>query len=108
MLYPMSPESHSILVELDHLRTAARALLDFASRGARDEWTKLERRLPSELELRRGIIALSISELKEMQSKIGRFRDILATSRRAAQVSAVSVDHDPDGQHVRRFVIGRT
>ena len=30
-----------------YLRTAARALLDFASRGARDEWTTLERRLPS-------------------------------------------------------------
>lgn len=100
MLHPISPESRRILVELDHLRTGARALLDFASPGARDEWTKLENRCPSELELRRGIIALSISELKEMQSKVRRFRDILAASR-VEQASEASADPDPGcGEHV--------
>ena len=100
-LYPLSSETRNILGELDQLRTAARTLLEFASPGACDEWTKLENRLPSEVELRRGIIALSISELKEMHSKVLRFRDILATSRRAAQVSQASVDHDPDSdEHV--------
>ena len=108
-LYPMSPESLGILAELDHLRTAARALLEFASRGARDEWTKLENRFPSELELRRGIIVLSISELKEMQSKVRRFRDILATSRRAEQASeATSADPEPGrSEHVRSSGIAR-
>lgn len=108
MLYPISPESRSILVELDHLRTAARALLEFASPGACDEWTKLENRFPSELELRRGMIALSTSDLREMRSKARRFRDILATSRRAAQVSETSADHAPgSGEDVRSSAIGR-
>jgi hypothetical protein len=108
VLFPLSPESRSILGELDDLRTAARALLEFASQGACDEWTKLESRCPSELELRRGIIALSIPELKEMRSKVRRFRDILATSRRVAQASEASVDDGPGGdEHVRNSGIAR-
>lgn len=93
-LYPISPEGRRILDELDHLRTAARALLDAASRAACEEWTKFESRFPSEVELRRGVIALSTSELKEMQSKVRRFRDILTTARREPNVSEVGVNQD--------------
>ena len=108
ILYPMSPESGRILAELDHLRTAARTLLEFASPGACDEWTKLENRLPSELERRRGIIALSTSELKEMQSKARRFRDILGTFRQSEQASEAKADADPGGgEHVTSLCIAR-
>jgi len=79
MSYQMSPEARRILKDVDHLRTEARALLSVASPGAREEWEKLESRFPSDLEIRRGFIALSTPELDEMRSKIRRFRDILAT-----------------------------
>jgi hypothetical protein len=108
MVYPLSPESRSMLVELDHLRAAARALLEFASPGACDEWTKLENRCPSELELRRGGIALSTSELREIQSKVRRFRDILTTSRRSEQASKASAEPDPGcDEHVSSSGIAR-
>lgn len=80
--YPISAETHRILEDLGHLRTAARALLDEASPGARDEWKRFEERFPSDVEIRRGFIALSKPELEEMWSKVRRFRDILAAGRR--------------------------
>jgi hypothetical protein len=81
MTYPISPESRRLLDELDHLRSAARALLDLASPDASKEWTKFERRFPSGLELLQGAISLSRPELEEMRSKARRFRDILEASR---------------------------
>jgi len=92
MSYPICPESRRVLAELDHLRTEARALLAAASAGAREEWEKLESRFPSDLEIRRGQIALSKPELNEMRSKVKRFRDILATGQRGPQAA-----DDPDG-----------
>lgn len=86
MRYSICPESRRILDELDHLRTEARTLLDAASPGAREEWEKLESRFPSDLEIRRGLIAISKPELHEMRSKVRRFRDILATGQRSPQV----------------------
>ena len=88
MRYSICPESRRILDELDHLRTEARTLLDAASPGAREEWEKLESRFPSDLEIRRGLIAISKPELHEMRSKVRRFRDILATGPRSPQVEA--------------------
>jgi hypothetical protein len=101
MRYPISPESRRILDELDYLRTEARALLEAASPGAREEWEKLESRFPSDVEIRRGIIALSRPELDEMRSKVRRFRDILAaTGHRSPQVVG-GFDRDlDDGGHV--------
>jgi hypothetical protein len=81
MTYPISPESRQLLDELDHLRSAARALLDLASRDASDEWTKFERRFPTGPELLQGAISLSRTELEEMRSKARRFRDILEAIR---------------------------
>lgn len=85
MRYPICPESRRVLDELDHLRTEARALLAAASPDAREEWEKLESRFPSDLEIRRGQLALSKPELDEMRSKVKRFRDILATGQRGPQ-----------------------
>jgi hypothetical protein len=95
MTYLLCPESRRILDELDHLRAEARALLDAASPGARGEWAKLESRLPSDLEIQRGIIALSESELDEMRSKVRRFRDILAAGHRSPRVAG-GFDRDLD------------
>jgi hypothetical protein len=81
MTYPISLESRRLLGELDGLRTAARALLDLASSGACEEWKAFELRCPSELELRRGTISLSTSELDEMRSKARRFGEILEATR---------------------------
>jgi hypothetical protein len=96
MRYPICPESRRILDELGHLRIEARVLLDAASPEARAEWEKLESRFPSDLEIRRGIIALSKPELDEMRSKVRRFRDILATDPRSPQVGG-GFDRDLDG-----------
>jgi len=85
MTYPISPECRRLLDELDHLRSAARALLDLASLDAYEEWTKFESRFPSALELLRGAISLSRSDLEEMRSKARRFRDILEASRSESQ-----------------------
>lgn len=95
MRYPISAESGVILGDLDDLRMETRELLDSASPGAREEWKKLERRFPSELEVRRGLIALSSAELDEMRSKVRRFRDILAASRREAETSGGTLVRDP-------------
>jgi|ERR1022692_2228513 hypothetical protein len=56
---------------------------------------------PSDLEIRRGIIAFSKPELDEMRSKVRRFRDILAaTGHRSPQVGG-GFDRDlDDGDHV--------
>jgi hypothetical protein len=89
-MYPICPESRGLLDELDHLRSAARALLGLASPAACEEWTKFERRLPSALELLRGAISLSRSELREMGSKARRFRDILEASRGGSPGDGVS------------------
>ena len=63
----------------------------------------MEIRLPSELEMRRGIIALSTSELREILAKVRRFRDILATIRRASQGSEAGTAGDPgSGDYVGR------
>ena len=101
MRYPICPESRRILDELDYLRTEARALLDAASPGAREEWEKLESRFPSDLEIRPGIIPFSKPERDEMRSKVRRFRDILAaTGHRSPQVGG-GFDRDlDDGDHV--------
>jgi hypothetical protein len=100
MKYPICPESRRILDELDYLRTEARALLDAASPGAREEWEKLESRFPSDLEIRRGIIGLSKPELDEMRSKVRRFRDILATDYGSPQAAGGSEPDPDDGDHV--------
>jgi hypothetical protein len=81
------------LEDLGHLRTAARALLDEASPGAREEWMRFEDRFPSDVEIRRGFIALSKPELEEMWSKVRPFRDILAAGRRRGpKLSRVGTD----------------
>jgi hypothetical protein len=92
MKYPICPESRRVLDELDHLRTDARALLDAASPGAREEWEKLESRFPSDLEIRRGHIALSKPQLDEMRSKVQRFRDILATGQGGPPIPSTATD----------------
>jgi len=92
MRYPICSESRRVLDELDHLRTEARALLDAASPGAREEWEKLESRFPSDLEIRRGHIALSKPELDEMRSKVQRFRDILATGQGGPPIPSTATD----------------
>lgn len=91
MTYPICPESRRLLDELDHLRSAARALLGRASPGACEEWTKFEGRFPSGRELLRGVISLSRSELDEMRSKARRFRDILEASGCGSEGTHVSL-----------------
>ena len=74
----ISPEIRSILLDLDDLRGAVTRLLHVASPSAREEWDKMESRLPFEDDVRGGMIPLSKSELLLMRSKVRRFRDILA------------------------------
>jgi hypothetical protein len=83
MRYTISAETRRILEDLGHLRTAARALLGEASPEARHEWKRFEDRFPSDVEIRRGFIALSKPELEDMSSKVRRFRDILVLSIRS-------------------------
>jgi hypothetical protein len=94
MAHPLSPESRRLLEDLAHLRSEARALLGEASPGARDEWQKLERRFPSEVEICRGSIEVSKPELEEMRSKLRRFRDILMRGRRGPQMSRSIVERN--------------
>jgi hypothetical protein len=94
MPYPISTESRRLLEDLAQLRAEAGALLHKASPGARDEWRKLESRFPSEVEIRRGFMAISKPELEEMRSKIRRFRDILMRGRRGPQISRRIVERE--------------
>lgn len=80
MKHLISPDSHSILDDLDVLQVETRSLLDVASPDARAEWERLETRFPSAVEIRGGFIALSHPELHEMRAKVRRFRDILSNS----------------------------
>lgn len=68
-----------MLRDLGDLCSAARQLLHVASPSAREEWEKVESRLPFEGDIRAGMILLSKSELMLMLSKVRRFRDILAS-----------------------------
>jgi hypothetical protein len=67
------------------LREEIPSLLDVASPAAREEWGKLESRLPSTEEIANGFIDLSEETLDEIASKVRRFRDILGASRRPAR-----------------------
>ena len=58
------------------------SLLDLASPAAREEWGKLESRLPSSKEIEDGFIEFSDETLDEILSKMRRFRDILGAARR--------------------------
>jgi hypothetical protein len=83
---------------------AAKDEINHESPGAREEWEKLENRFPSELEIRRGIIALSKPELDEMRSKVRRFRDILAIGHRSPQVAGAFHRDLDDGDQVAAAV----
>ena len=66
-----------LLNELQALGQAVPKLLDRASPAAREEWGKLERRMPSAAEIKAGMTWLTEAELEEMAVKARRFRDIL-------------------------------
>jgi hypothetical protein len=86
MRHLISPDSHSILDDLDVLQVETRSLLDMASPDARAEWEKLESRFPTSVEIRGGFIALSNPELHEIRAKVRRFRDILSNQPGAPPV----------------------
>jgi hypothetical protein len=91
----ISPDSHSILDDLDVLQAETRPLLDVASPDARAEWEKLESRLPTAREIREGFIALSNPELHEMRAKVRRFRDILSSQPGAPTVDQSAAPPQP-------------
>jgi hypothetical protein len=69
-----------MLDRLADVRGEAQALLPVASSAAREEWRRLEPFFPSTVEIERGFVTLSRMELREMLSKVRRFRDILAAN----------------------------
>jgi len=79
MRYKVTARTEWLVAELDHLADAAKVRVALASTEAQREWEAFRLRWPSEVELRRGNIALSDDELALMRSKVERFVSILGT-----------------------------
>src|SRR3954468_21474663 len=95
MRHRITEQGKRSLRALRVLREEIPSLLDVASPAAREEWGKLESRLPSSEEIDKGYIGLSEETLDEILSKVRRFRDILgAASRRPARRADESVAAD--------------
>jgi hypothetical protein len=88
MMYVVTARSERLLQDLLGLaKELDAAVLARASAPARDEWSELLLRLPTEADLRRGVVALAEDELGRLLGKALRFRQIL----RAPEAPAVPV-----------------
>jgi hypothetical protein len=80
MMYVVTPRSERLVRELlSFAKEVDAPVLARASALAQGEWSELLARLPSEADLRRGVIALGEDELGWLLSKAMRFHDILRT-----------------------------
>ena len=80
MKYTVTSRTKSLVAELSSLAEAAEDRLALASAEAQREWKAVRFRWPSEVELRKGIIALSDDELVLMRTKVMRFVSILGAA----------------------------
>jgi hypothetical protein len=90
-----------LVADLASLAEAAEDRLALASAEARREWEGFRFRLPSEVELRRGTLALSDDELARMRSKIKRLLSILAAEElaRSSDVEIRRIDRHANANH---------
>jgi hypothetical protein len=78
MMYVVTQRSERLVRDLLTLSSELDAhVLARASAPARDEWSELLLRLPTDADLRRGIVALAEDELSWLLAKVIRFRQIL-------------------------------
>jgi hypothetical protein len=80
MRYTVTSRTTSLVAELSTLAEAAEGRLALASAEAQREWKAVRFLWPSEVELRKGIIALSDDELVLMRAKVMRFVSILTAA----------------------------
>lgn len=80
MRYTVTSRTKSLVAELSMLAEAAEDRLALASAEAQREWEAVRFLWPSEVELRRGTIALSDDDLVLMRAKVMRFVSILGAA----------------------------
>jgi len=80
MRYTVTSRTKSLVAELSMLAEAAEDRLALASAEAQREWQAVRFRWPSEVELRKGTIALSDDDLVLMRAKVMRFVSILGAA----------------------------
>ena len=80
MRYTVTSRTKSLVAELSMLAEAAEDRLALASAEAQREWEAVRFRWPSEVELRKGTIALSDDDLVLMRAKVMRFVSILGAA----------------------------
>jgi hypothetical protein len=88
MRYKVTNRTEALVAELAILAEGAKDRLALASAEAQREWEVFRVRWPSEIELRKGIIALSDDELSFMRSKVERFVSILGAMESARSSNA--------------------
>jgi hypothetical protein len=88
MRYKVTARTESLVAELATLAEVAEDRLAFASAEAQREWEAFRFRWPSQVELRKGIIALSDDEVAIMRSKAKRFVSILGAAESARRSNA--------------------
>jgi hypothetical protein len=98
MRYTVTSRTESLVAELSSLAKAADDRLALASAEAQMEWEAVRFRWPSEVELRKGMIALSDDDLVLMRAKVMRFVSILgaAASVRSSNAQSQEVDRHSD------------
>jgi hypothetical protein len=90
MMHVVTSRTERLLRELLHVaREVDAEVLARASDLAQEEWRELLRRLPTEADLRRGVVALNEDELAWLLSKALRFQEILRAGVPAVPSRAV-------------------